>query len=65
MKYGIVYTSKFKKDLKRSKKQGKDMEKLYFVIKQLSMGKKLETKYRDHLLQGKYNNSRECHIQPD
>ncbi len=38
MKYEIKFTNQFKKDLKQSKKQGKDTEKLFTIIEKLAMG---------------------------
>jgi mRNA interferase YafQ len=35
------------------------------VIQQLSLGKQLDIKYKDHTLKGKYAGLRECHIKPD
>ncbi len=65
MKYDIKFTNQFKRDFKLVKKQGKDIEKLYFVIEKLADGITLEEKYRDHSLTGNYKNCRECHIEPD
>ena len=65
MKYEIKFTNQFKKDLKQSKKQGKDTEKLFAIIEKLAMGEHLEAKYRDHTLSGNYKGCRECHIEPD
>ncbi len=65
MKYEIKFTSQFKKDLKQAKKQQKNIDKLFFVIEQISNGIPLEEKYRDHNLNGDYKNCRECHIEPD
>lgn len=65
MRYGVKFTSQFKKDLKLSKKQGKNLEKLYAVIEKLANGEQLEAKYRDHELIGNYKGCRECHIEPD
>ena len=65
MKYEVRFTRRFKKDLKLAKKQGKELKKLYDVIEQLANGEPLEEKYRDHALQGEYEGSRECHIEPD
>ena len=65
MKYDIEFTSSFKKDLKRAKKQNKDIDKLFEVIGTIASGEKLAEKYRDHELKGKYTGSRECHIEPD
>ncbi|OON86198.1 addiction module toxin RelE [Oribacterium sp. C9] len=58
-------TTKFKKDYKRMKKQGKDMFLLKSVIDDLLDEKVLDEKYQDHPLVGNYIGFRECHIQPD
>lgn len=65
MKYDVLFTNQFKKDVKLAKKQGKDLDKLYSVIENLAEGKTLEAKYRDHSLSGNYNSCRECHIESD
>ncbi|MBU5668594.1 type II toxin-antitoxin system YafQ family toxin [Peptoniphilus sp. MSJ-1] len=44
MKYEIKYTSKFKKDLKLVKKQGKDIDKLFEIIEKIANGEVLEEK---------------------
>ena len=66
-KYEVHYTTLFKKQYKKSIKQGKDKEKFLKVLGALSNGEKLEEKYKDHsLLNNKYfTNCRECHIEPD
>ena len=61
----IFQTSQFKKDVKRLKKQGKDLNKLGDVIRTLSESGQLEERYRDHGLSGKWSGSRDCHIEPD
>ncbi|MBF0254151.1 MAG: type II toxin-antitoxin system YafQ family toxin [Candidatus Omnitrophica bacterium] len=61
----VYYTKQFKKDAKASKKRGKDTEKLKTVIRTLAEGKALPEKCRDHFLIGKFDNFRECHIEPD
>ena len=58
-------TSKFRKDYKRMKSQGKDMALLEEVIDTLLQEKTLDAKYRDHPLSGKYIGFRECHILSD
>ena len=65
MKYKIKFTSRFKKDLKQAKKQGKDIEKLFDVIEKIAKDETLDEKYRDHSLAGNYKGARECHIDPD
>ena len=65
MKYEVRFTTKFKKDLKLAKKQGKNTDKVLKVIEQLANGKPLEPQYRDHDLTGEYLGCRECHIEPN
>ena len=55
-------TTKFKKDYKRMKKQGKDLSLLQKVINDLLAEKILSEKHRDHALTGNYVGFRECHI---
>lgn len=50
MKYDVDYTNNFKKQYKRIKKQGKDLNKLYEVIEILAKGKEIDAKYNDHQL---------------
>ena len=54
----LVLSSKFKKDLKRSKKRGKDLNKLQNQTL-------LDPGYKDHPLTGNYEGFRELHIEPD
>jgi mRNA interferase YafQ len=61
----IYRTSRFKKDVKRLKNQGKDLSTFKQVIRQLAEGVELEEKYRDHKLIGEFKGKRECHIEPD
>jgi mRNA interferase YafQ len=61
----VVQTSQFKKDIKRLKKQGKNLEKLGQIIRTLANDKVLDAKHRDHALMGKWSGSRDCHLEPD
>ncbi len=65
MKYKIKYTNRFKKDLKLLKKQGKDINKLFYIIEKIAKGETLEDKYKDHPLNGNYKKTRECHVESD
>lgn len=65
IKYRIVMTGKFKKDLKLIRKRGYDLSLLGTVVDMLAAGDKLPAKYRDHSLFGNYHGCRECHINPD
>ena len=48
--YTVKFTGQFKKDLKLAKKQGRDLEKMYYIIEKLARGETLEAKFDDHLL---------------
>jgi len=61
----IKFTASMKLDVKRLKKQGKDMSKLRAVLLLLADGKPLPAKNRDHALTGSKKSLRECHIEPD
>lgn len=61
----IKYTSQFKKDVKKKRKQGSDLGKLDEVIHVLREQKPLAERNRDHELSGVYRGHRECHIEPD
>ena len=61
----LIYTTQFKKDFKRISKQGKDLEKLEYVIETLLSKKSLDQKFNDHSLSGKWKNHRDCHVEPD
>lgn len=61
----ITRSNKFLKDLKLAIKRGFDIQKLSEVVGILASGEKLDVKYKDHALLGKYADFRECHIEPD
>ena len=60
-----VTTNQFEKDIKVAKKRGKDLSKIYDIIRLLLSEEPLLPKHRDHNLSGNYINRRECHIEPD
>ena len=66
-KYQIRYTSDFKKNYKKIKKQCKDVQKLKIVVEKLANGLELEEKYKNHILTDSkyYKGCGECHIEPD
>lgn len=67
MKYEIIMTSAFKKELKNLKKRNKDLSKLTEIVNKLANDEKLDLKNRDHSLVNnlRFQNCRECHIEPD
>ena len=65
--YEVIYSPKFKKNLKKILKQGKNIEELKEVIDKLAIKEELNLKYKNHkLINDKYyKNCYECHIRPD
>ena len=61
----LVTTSKFRKDYKRLKRRGYDLNLLKAVLNTLLCEEPLSNQYKDHALTGNYIGFRECHIQPD
>ena len=61
----VRWQSQFKRDYKLMMKQSKDIDKLDYVIEELSMPNSLPEKYRDHYLKGELAGYKECHIEPD
>lgn len=67
MQYIIDYTTKFKKQYNKLKKQGKDLNKLQEIVIKLSNNELLDEKYKNHKLTDdrNYKDCYECHIEPD
>jgi len=61
----IVTTKKFEKSLQRMRKRGKAVDKIKYVIEQLSTKGILESRYKKHPLVGNWQGFYECHIEPD
>jgi mRNA interferase YafQ len=58
-------TTKFKQDVERQKRRGKDTDKLRAIIESLRHHRPLEPKSRDHALTGDWKGWRDCHVEPD
>jgi mRNA interferase YafQ len=65
MKFILVITSKFKKDVKILTRRGNDMNLLKTVLKELSQNGDLQAKNKSHKLSGNYTGFFEAHILPD
>lgn len=65
MKYKLVLSGRFKRDLKAAKKRGLNISLLDAVVDKLLQGIPLDKKYQDHALKGNWDGFRECHIQSD
>ena len=61
----LLTTRRFERDLKRAKKRGRDLERLWIVVERILVGRPLEPRHRLHRLSGKWSGSWECHIAPD
>ena len=61
----IVQSTRFKRDIKKARKQGKNLSELKAAIELLATSNQLPEKYLDHNLSGAYAHYRECHIRPD
>ncbi len=61
----VKRTSQFKRDVKRMRRQGRDLVKLRDLLASLARGDGLAAVHRDHVLVGQYKGTRECHIEPD
>jgi len=48
----VEYTGQFKRDLKKAKKRGKDMDKIKKLLQDLIEESPLSAKYLDHSLTG-------------
>ncbi len=63
----IDYTSKFKNQLKKIIKQGKDIKLLLEIVTKLANYEELAPKYKNHTLVNDktYRDCSECHLNPD
>lgn len=63
--YEIRASTKFRRDVRRCKRQRKDMQLLKDIDTLLVAGRPLPQKNKDHILIGNWRGHRECHIAPD
>ena len=52
--YTPAFTKQFARDIKRSKRLGKNLEKFKIIARLLLAGEPLDPLHRDHLLVGSY-----------
>ena len=64
-KRDVQYSTQYRRDYKKAKKQGKNIALLREVIGLLANDEPMPEKYRDHALQGNWKGYRECHVTPD
>lgn len=64
--YVVRSTKSYRKEHKKvSQHKNFEQKELDAVINVLATGEKLDAKYRDHQLVGKFDEYRECHIKDD
>ncbi|MDQ6913305.1 MAG: type II toxin-antitoxin system YafQ family toxin [Verrucomicrobiota bacterium] len=61
----LSQTAQFKKDIKRQRRRGKEIDKIKVVIERLLTGKPLPPNYKDHPLTGNWIGRRDCHVESD
>lgn len=61
----LVLSTQFKRDVRRAKKQGKELAKLQVLMEFLRRQELLPARYLDHPLRGDWKGCREVHIEPD
>ena len=65
MKYKVIPSKRFEKDMKRCQKRGYDMQLIKDAIMLLAETGTLPAEYKPHQLRGDCKGQWECHIQPD
>jgi mRNA interferase YafQ len=58
-------TKQFERDLRRAKRRGKKLDKVWEIVDLLVRGEPLPARCRRHRLSGEWNRLWECHIEPD
>jgi mRNA interferase YafQ len=61
----LLTTNRFEKDLARSRRRGKDLDKLWRIVERLLSRQPLDRRNRLHRLSGDWSACWECHIEPD
>ncbi|MDR2168310.1 MAG: type II toxin-antitoxin system YafQ family toxin [Clostridiales bacterium] len=61
----VRQSGQFKRDLKKLRRRGYNMDLLEDVVEKLRMGIRLPPKNFDHKLTGDWKGYRECHVAPD
>ena len=66
MKYKVIYSKQFKKDLRRHKRSGRfDLDNFHRVMNLLAGVGSLPPQYCNHRLEGPGGDAWECHVEPD
>lgn len=58
-------STRFARDVRLAKRRGKDLAKLWAIVRQLEAGENLDRRNYPHRLSGNWSGHWECHIEPD
>lgn len=61
----LRFSTRFQKDVKLCRKQGKDLNKLEKVLEILKSGESIPAQYKDHPLHNNWVGHRDLHIESD
>ena len=61
----VIQRTRFRRDLRRARRRGRNIEKLIAVVRALSRDGVLPRRLRPHRLSGDWGSVWECHIEPD
>lgn len=61
----LKFSTRFQKDVKLCRKQGKNLSKLEKVLEILKSGESIPVQYKDHPLHNNWAGYRDLHIEPD
>jgi len=61
----VEYSGQFRRDVKRVKKRGKDINRLKTLLRLLTYSDPLPFSYQDHPLKANWRGCRDAHLEPD
>lgn len=61
----VVWSSRFKRDVEKAKRSGRDMAKLTAIMTAIAERRRLEPAREDHALRGEWKGYRDCHVEGD
>ena len=61
----LIYTSQFRRELRRARRRRKDLSKMDDIVTKLLTGEPLENRHRLHQLVSNWYPAWECHIEHD
>ncbi|MGH9782741.1 MAG: type II toxin-antitoxin system YafQ family toxin, partial [Terriglobia bacterium] len=65
MALSLLTTTAFERDLRRIRKQGKNLDKLEMIVNLLQAQEQLPSRCYPHPLRGNWSGHWDCHVEPD